>query len=57
MLSGTLVKSYADVSPEYISEHLGESQHCQNLKFENFDKSQQKMESSGFIWAGCKDLC
>jgi len=45
------------MSPEDISEHFGESHHCQNLKFENFGKSQQKMESSGLIWASCKDLC
>ena len=38
------------MSPENISEHFGESHHCQNLKFENFGKFQQKMESPGLIW-------
>jgi hypothetical protein len=37
------------MSPEDISENFGESHHCKNLKFENFDESQPKMVSPGLI--------
>jgi len=37
------------MSPEDISENLGESHHCINLKFENFGESQLKMVSPGLI--------
>ena len=30
------------MSPENVSENFGESRHCKNLKFENFDESQLK---------------
>jgi len=34
------------MSAEDISEDLGESHHCKNLKFENLGESQLKMASS-----------
>ena len=37
------------MSPEDISENVGESYHCKNFKFENSGKSQLKMVCPGHI--------
>lgn len=41
------------ISREDISEIFGESHHCENLKFENFNESQLKMVS---IWTHLVEL-
>ena len=47
------------MSPEDISENLGEFHHCKNLKFQNFEEFQMqlKMMRLGLIQASCKELC
>lgn len=45
-----------NTSPENISENIGESHYCNNLKFENFGESQLIMVSPGFIKGRCKEL-
>ena len=44
------------MSPEDISENVGEFHHCKNLKFENFGEPQLKMMSPELLLASCKDL-
>jgi hypothetical protein len=47
------------MSPEDVSEKVGEYHHCKNLKIENFGESQLKMAmaSPGIIWASWNNLC
>jgi hypothetical protein len=44
------------MNPEDISETLGESHQLENLKFENFGKSQLQMVSPELTKASCKDI-
>jgi len=44
------------MSPEDISKNFGESYHCKNWKFENFDESQLYMVSPGLVKVSWKDL-
>jgi len=44
-------------SPEHISENFGESYHCKNIKFENFDESQQKTVHLGELQGSLCVVC
>jgi hypothetical protein len=44
------------MNPEDISETSGESHQLENLKFENFGKSQLQMVSPELTKASCKDI-
>jgi hypothetical protein len=44
------------MSLEDISENIGESHHCKNLKFETFAEAQLKMASAGLVQVSCQHL-